>query len=428
MSSSLSSIILISVVWLLIITTLFVRRQSPVRRTTKALSDTRVVYEGGSGLAVGRRRPLPAESLYRSDPDVEIELVEAEPEQVVIDDTIEPTGAVADETASNPEMVIPAVIDGDIVEYRTLDEEDTGEFPAIVGDADLNGGSGAAGDDATVDTVDTADTDDVVSAVEAAEGTEVTDGTGDAEGAEGTEAAETRDLTEAPEPLRRRFAVVDDAYIRGGDIDITIGTDDELPLSSLAGSTATTDRDDEDSLRRVDDHDEDLTDDDLDYAASRRGRGIYDPVASRGLAEQRQRRRFRVLAVLASVTVLSLVGAVALGGALWAVLTAGVLVTVGYLYSLRKQTVAERELQHRRLARMRRARLGVRNTDDLELGVPNRLLRPGAVVVETDDTDPEFAELGYSDVTFADYEDYSDSDRYHNYDNYGDGHPTIRVI
>ena len=64
---------------------------------------------------------------------------------------------------------------------------------------------------------------------------------------------------------------------------------------------------------------------------------------------------------------------------------------------LRRQAVEERELRHRRLARMRRARLGVRNAEDDELGVPDRLMRPGAVILETDDNDPALSNLEYAD-------------------------------
>ncbi|MGO2873158.1 MAG: gephyrin-like molybdotransferase receptor GlpR, partial [Corynebacterium variabile] len=151
MSSSLSSVILIGVVWLLIITTLFVRRHSPVRRTSKALSETRVVHEGGTGIERSRRRPLPAESLYHADPDADLELVEAEPEQVVIDDTRDHTRDDADDIpdAAPPLSVppVPSVIEGDVVEYRTLDDVDTGEFaPVAAGDDDLPV-DGDAGDD-----------------------------------------------------------------------------------------------------------------------------------------------------------------------------------------------------------------------------------------------------------------------------------------
>lgn len=424
MSSSLSSVILIGVVWLLIITTLFVRRHSPVRRTSKALSETRVVHEGGTGIERSRRRPLPAESLYHADPDADLELVEAEPEQVVIDDTRDHTRDDADDIpdAAPPLSVppVPSVIEGDVVEYRTLDDVDTGEFaPVAAGDADLPM-DGDTGDDEIF-------AEPTVTDAETAETAEDTEMDSDAESdtvAEDERDDEVSELAEiVPDEPARRFTVVDEAYTRGGDIDVSVGTDDELLVVK-----DTAEEPDEDAAYS----DDEITEDDIDYLASHQGRGIYNPVASRQLAEQRQARRRRVLLVLVAVTVLSLIGAVALSGALWIVTLAGAALTGMYLYSLRKQTLAERELQRRRLARMRRARLGVRNTDDRELGVPDRLRRPGAVVVESDDDDPEFAALEYADVTFAGYDDVQDEVYDSGYDDDygypGDGQPTVRVV
>ncbi|MGO3033940.1 MAG: divisome protein SepX/GlpR [Corynebacterium variabile] len=424
MSSSLSSVILIGVVWLLIITTLFVRRHSPVRRTSKALSETRVVHEGGTGIERSRRRPLPAESLYHADPDADLELVEAEPEQVVIDDTRDDTRDDADDIpdAAPPLSVppVPSVIEGDVVEYRTLDDVDTGEFaPVAAGDDDLPVDGDAGDDEIFVEpTVADAETAEDAEMDSDAESDTVAEDERDDEVADLAEVAEI-----VPDEPARRFTVVDEAYIRGGDIDVSVGTDDELLVVK-----DTAEEPDEDAAYS----DDEITEDDIDYLASHQGRGIYNPVASRQLAEQRQARRRRVLLVLVAVTVLSLIGAVALSGALWIVTLAGAALTGMYLYSLRKQTLAERELQRRRLARMRRARLGVRNTDDRGLGVPDRLRRPGAVVVESDDDDPEFAALEYADVTFAGYDDVQDEVYDSGYDDDygypGDGQPTVRVV
>ncbi|MGO2781673.1 MAG: divisome protein SepX/GlpR [Corynebacterium variabile] len=427
MSSSLSSVILIGVVWLLIITTLFVRRHSPVRRTSKALSETRVVHEGGTGIERSRRRPLPAESLYHADPDADLELVEAEPEQVVIDDTRDDTRDDADDIpdAAPPLSVppVPSVIEGDVVEYRTLDDVDTGEFaPVAAGDDDLPVDGDAGDDEIFVEpTVADAETAEDAEMDSDAESDTVAEDERDDEVAEVADLAEVAEIV--PDEPARRFTVVDEAYIRGGDIDVSVGTDDELLVVK-----DTAEEPDEDAAYS----DDEITEDDIDYLASHQGRGIYNPVASRQLAEQRQARRRRVLLVLVAVTVLSLIGAVALSGALWIVTLAGAALTGMYLYSLRKQTLAERELQRRRLARMRRARLGVRNTDDRGLGVPDRLRRPGAVVVESDDDDPEFAALEYADVTFAGYDDVQDEVYDSGYDDDygypGDGQPTVRVV
>ena len=50
--------------------------------------------------------------------------------------------------------------------------------------------------------------------------------------------------------------------------------------------------------------------------------------------------------------------------------------------------------------------------------MPDRLLRPGAVVLESDDAGPELADLDYADYgDFADYGDYAEYDDYV-YDDY----------
>ncbi|MDN6438880.1 MAG: hypothetical protein L0K27_05365 [Corynebacterium nuruki] len=380
MSGSLSSVILIAVVWLLLLTPLFLRRHQPVRRTSKALSETRVLHEGGTGIERPHRRPLPAESLYHADPDEDIELVDAEPEQVLIDDT--PDAA---------ERAVPTrVIDGEVVGYRPLDDEDTGEFPPVDVDSDDDvvavrelGGevtvvvaedAGAADTDDTDDAADTADT-------------------ADTDTVDGAEDGGDTDDTDGTDEDRPDFAAVPVAYFRGGDTDVSVGTDDTVV--ERAGLPAV----------REPEQPEELTDEDLAYAAAHRGRGFYDPVTSQELAERRQTRRRRTLAGLGVLLVLAVVGGVFVGGAAWAAVVVMAALTGVYLYYLRRQTVEEQELRHRRIARMRRARAGVRSTDDSELGVPDRLLRPGAVALEIDDEAPEFAALPVGDYLGDDSDD-----------------------
>ncbi|WP_414122967.1 gephyrin-like molybdotransferase receptor GlpR [Corynebacterium nuruki] len=363
MSGSLSSVILIAVVWLLLLTPLFLRRHQPVRRTSKALSETRVLHEGGTGIERPHRRPLPAESLYHADPDEDIELVDAEPEQVLIDDT--PDAA---------ERAVPTrVIDGEVVGYRPLDDEDTGEFPPVEVDSDDDVVAvRELGGEVTVVVAEDADTDD-------------TDDADDADDAEDTDTADDTEDADGTAEDRPDFADVPVAYFRGGDTDVSVGTDDTVV--ERAGLPAV----------REPEQPEELTDEDLAYAAAHRGRGFYDPVTSQQLAERRQTRRRRTLAGLGVLLVLAVVGGVFVGGAAWAAVVVMAALTGVYLYYLRRQTVEEQELRHRRIARMRRARAGVRSTDDSELGVPDRLLRPGAVALEIDDDAPEFAALPVGD-------------------------------
>lgn len=69
-----------------------------------------------------------------------------------------------------------------------------------------------------------------------------------------------------------------------------------------------------------------------------------------------------------------------------------------YLVNLRKTVREEAELRARRIRRMKMARLGVRHQDDDALGIPQRLRRPGAVVLELDDEDPDFHDLPYAEI------------------------------
>ncbi|MEY8567245.1 gephyrin-like molybdotransferase receptor GlpR [Corynebacteriaceae bacterium 7-707] len=426
MSGSLSSLILIAVVWLLLLAPLFLRNQSPVRRTSKALSETRVLHEGGAEISRPRKRPLPADSLYHADVDEDIELVEAEPEQVIIDDT---------------GRDVPGIIDGEVVGYRPLDEEDTGEFAPVdptMAD-DVAGASGGSGGPDVIDVIDVIDTVDNVTAaddpafdVDAVDAVD-TDGADDADIADSADdvhdtgdaddagAREVDEAHRAPqvEVVRednRRFTDIPAAYLRGGDIDVSVGTDEQWDdtdgADALSGDAPVTDLFDDEY------GDGELTEEELDYAAARRGRGFYDPETSQRLVEQRQLRRKRVLSVLAALCVVSVVAAVILGGAVWSAVVVTVALSGVYLYYLRRQVVEEAKLRRRRIARMRRARLGVRNTDDRELGVPDRLLRPGAVVLESDDADPEFADLEYAD--YNDYPGYADHGGYSDYGEHPD--------
>lgn len=154
----------------------------------------------------------------------------------------------------------------------------------------------------------------------------------------------------------------------------------------------------------------------MNYIAARRGRGVYDPVASAEANRRRQKRRKHVLLGMVALLVLSFALAFWRGGALWLAPVVMTAMTVFYLVALRKNAIEEAKLRRRRLARMRRARLGVHNTEDHELGViPERLMRPGAVIIEPDEADAELHNLAVVDS----HEFFHDSDDEHGrYDDY----------
>jgi len=126
----------------------------------------------------------------------------------------------------------------------------------------------------------------------------------------------------------------------------------------------------------------------------RSGRGGFDPVADAVARMARYAFRQRmVLGLLVGAVLTAVVAAVAFPSLWWlhVVLDLGL---VGYLVYLRRQVRIEEDVRERRMSRMGRARLGVDSKVDEEYGrVPQRLRRPGAVVLEIDDEDPAFDEL-----------------------------------
>jgi hypothetical protein len=128
----------------------------------------------------------------------------------------------------------------------------------------------------------------------------------------------------------------------------------------------------------------------------RTGRGGFDPRADAVARRARYAFRQRVSLTLLAVVVVTLLGALVGVGQLWWPHLLADLALVGYLAFLRRQTRIEEDVRERRLHRMGRARLGIEvDSEHAEQlgGVPRRLRRPGAVVLEIDDEDPAFDEL-----------------------------------
>jgi len=150
----------------------------------------------------------------------------------------------------------------------------------------------------------------------------------------------------------------------------------------------------------------DLSEDEVAFAQRRLGRGGWDPVADKEKSATRYQRRQRTLIGLAIAVVLTVaLGIVAGGWTWWLAGIVGVL-TGTYLVALRAQVRQEQALLRRRVKHLRRARLGVHNTDDEALKIPRNLRRPGAVVVEIDDESPDFEHLplSYSDDEDGDFD------------------------
>lgn len=377
MSSSLL-LVLIVVVWAFVLAPLVVRNREPIRRTSEALGRTRLLHTGGEPVAARRRPRFTAEEVRRgADAGAEdLEMVHAEVEDPA--DGVD--GLLIDDVDGDPGT--PEVIEGELVlelEPAAADAENTEPAAADAEDAAADaepaeparaGGSTAA------------------SAL-------LADAPGDAvaEVAEDDAAAEAevgRLVEDADEPYD------DDALVAAG-----VAPDrGAAPAAGAAPESAAEDAGADHPAEPIDDDlaeefDAELTEEDIAYARSRRGRGGYEPEREDRYAETRHIRRRRSVVGLAALAVVLAGLAGWLGGWLvWAAVAAAALL-VAYLASLRRTVVMERELRERRIRMMKRRRLGVRTTADAELGVPERLLRPGAIVVELDDEDPDFADLPY---------------------------------
>lgn len=415
MSSSLL-LVLIVVVWLFVLAPLVVNTRQPIRRTSEALGRTRLLHQGGESVATRRRRPVLTERDVRvpgEEIDESLETVDAElddprddlDDAILIDDTDDGAGdldarggrsrlgrrvrggddAGAGDGAAADE--VPAVIDGDIV-YELEAGADAGAD--VVADAETvseaDGEAGADGGAMVDETADSSRDDADLAAEEPS-----------------TRAAAAKAIADAPAEDARAYLTPEDFLVVDGETtaaaeagaEAVAETDDDLVLTD--DSDADTDADgaavsDDADFAELDDT---LTDDDLAFAERRRGRGGFDPVSDARYAETRFARRRRSVGVLAALIVLGVVLGVVVGGWTWWLPLAGTGLMVLYLVYLRRTVIAEKELRARRIRRMKMARMGVRNSEDEELGIPERLRRPGAVVVELDDEDPDFADLPY---------------------------------
>lgn len=130
-------------------------------------------------------------------------------------------------------------------------------------------------------------------------------------------------------------------------------------------------------------------------SAARRRRQESKTAAA--VSERKYKFRRRMLTAMAVLLVASAAAALTVSYTLWWACGAISAVTLLYLAYLRRQTRIEERLRRRRAQRIARSRLGVENTDDREFDVvPARLRRPGSVVLEIDDEDPEFEHLDYA--------------------------------
>ncbi|MFC5287102.1 gephyrin-like molybdotransferase receptor GlpR [Actinokineospora guangxiensis] len=136
-------------------------------------------------------------------------------------------------------------------------------------------------------------------------------------------------------------------------------------------------------------------DDDFEPRRYRPGRGGFDPDAAARAARAKYAFRQRIVLLLIVAAVATAVTAATALTWLWWAHGAIDLALVGYLSYLRRQVRIEDEIRRRRLARMQAARRHhARPAEDYAPVRAARPLHPGAVVVDIDDEDPWFDDLG----------------------------------
>ena len=505
------AIVLIIVVWLLVLAPVLLRGQKPMSRTGEAFDDTRVLFEGDSGVLESNRGPKlsakaarikarkeadaaktkaqaddasaadDAASATTSEEYAQLGGVKAEKQTIAgaaarikseydnaaSAETAEATEAVATaEGGTTAENSVEAeTIEGEIVyEVDTIDSKDSNgaeeaDFADVVDaeftDADLTDieaeKQNAQADGPKADAVP-------VSAVLIADDAELLDEDDDilledepreepkpAEAEEkktsGVAASEGQVFTApAAYELAEDAYDMDDTYLSPvdmmypGAVDSDIA-DAEETTSSHQDSAAAADADnassDADNIDNIDNNDNvadadadidaeesvqqpvevaeyddefedsyvasgsdsELSEEELEFAQARVGRGGWDPEADAANKATRYQRRQRTLFGLALVVVLTVALGIVFGGWLWWTAAVAGGLTVAYLVALRTQVRQEQQLRARRIAQLRRARLGVRSAEDEELAIPRSLRRPGAVIVEIDDSSPDWDHL-----------------------------------
>lgn len=341
-------IILIIVVWLFVLAPLLLRGQKPISRAGDAFEDTRVLYEGGSGELQPRRRPKVMPSDIRRHEDEPHDNIE------VVDDT-----DVLIEEAEGRTLNMEGLRRGF---FNRAAREENAEEPEVIEGAVVH---------------------ELEPAVVADEEPEVVVHLDEWE--EELPAYEVDSWTTTPEDLlydteSSHLSLVSKAEEEPEDAELAAeGSDEPEDTSEPAEAAAASEVE--------------LTEEEIEFARSRRGRGGYDPEADARSSADRYERRRRTLLILAALLAVTLAVGLIFGGWVWSAPVVACVLTVAYLFALRHQVRAEQALRARRVAQLRRARLGVRSVRDEELQIPRQLRHPGAVVVELDDESPDFVNL-----------------------------------
>jgi len=370
-------IILILVVWIIVLAPLMIGNNKPIRRSGDGYDETRVLHEGGTAPMAERRRPkLTAADIHRHSEDTDYEVVETTDaeEQVLIDDapalrTLFRRPGTEDQAEHiDGEVIEHAEDDAETAEAEAEPELDNAEGGSTKIVASESGGGSTsvkilATEDAAENDAENADADryELDESYTAPEDFGYADETGGVE----KQSAPEADVEEAPEDV-----------------------DDEVDAAE----------------------DTEAGDEDLAFAAARRGRGGFDPERDKKNTATRFQRRQRTLLALIAACVVTFVVAFVAGGWTWVLPAVSVGLTAWFMIALRRVVLQERALHARRLRQLRRARMGVAMSNHIEHPRDARL-RAGSVVLDLDDDSPDFDTLPsarYAPENDPGYDDYED--------------------
>ena len=420
---------LIVVMWLFVLAPLLLRSQRPMSRTNDSFEQTRVVFEGGRDAPPQRarlaraRRGVETNLLddYVDDYDdiYDAAKVQAAGERDVIDNADDVVLEDYEEGLARPNFgfftglssklgwgsrraeQVEASVDEADVEQTEADDLDT-DFAPVDEPLELEEQA-----DADADAQVEADSDTDAEACEDGDVVEPEifderdlDLRDDSEAMADTIVIEAQDIYE-----------IDDSFVGPADIlDRRAELDDfeadaQAAAAQETGADAAAEYDavDSDAYAADEVYDDELTHldpEDLEFAARRRGRGGFDPERDAQIRQSHYQRRQRTVMGLVAFIAVATIAAVVAGGWMWVAPAVGVVVLFSYMSGLRRQVKVEDQLRARRIAHMKRARLGVRTVSDEQYGVPAHLRRRGGVVLQIDDDSPDFVDLEVVDYTF----------------------------
>ena len=378
-------IILILVVWIIVLAPLMIGNNKPIRRSGDGYDETRVLHEGGTAPMAERRRPkLTAADIHRHSEDTDYEIVEATDaeEQVLIDDApalrtlFRRPGAEDQADHIDGEVIEHAEDEAEPVEAETAEDE-TAEDETAEGGSTKVVASETGGGSTSVKIL-------------AAE-----------------DAAEDDDEDAVAEAEADRYEL-DESYTAPEDFGYAgeTGGVEKQSAPEAGVEEAPEDVDNEvDTAEAAEAGDEDLA-----FAAARRGRGGFDPEREKKNTATRFQRRQRTLLALIAACVVTFVVAFVAGGWTWVLPAVAVGMTAWFMVALRRVVLQERALHARRLRQLRRARMGVAMSNHVEHPRDARL-RAGSVVLDLDDESPDFDTLPsarYAPENDPGYDDYED--------------------